>query len=139
MERTPQIFPENGEPEERYLVASIGERKIAFTARWVREILIFKRSQILKLPFYDSRVLGVVHHHNQIIPLVSGRELFSTETKKISQTIVNVVRLNKWGTQLTGVGVVVDRMVENIAASELKSQQLFQLTDIPVEIWQPQR
>ena len=121
----------------RYLIALVKEQKIAFSASLVREILVFQKGQILQLPFYDRSLVGVVHHQNQIIPLVSGRSIFLEETNKFSPTILTVVRLNKLGQHLTGVGIVVDRMVESLSQPELTGEQLFQLTDIPQHIWQP--
>lgn len=123
--------------KDRYLIALVQDRKIAFSATLVREILLLGRSQVLQLPFYDRSLIGVVHHQNQIIPLVSGRSIFLEETNKFSQTTFTTVRLNELGQQLTGVGVVVDRMVESISRSELTQEHLFQLTDIPQHIWQP--
>lgn len=123
--------------KDRYLIALVKEQKIAFSATLVREILLLGRSQVLQLPFYDRSLIGVVHHQNQIIPLVSGRSIFLEETNKFSQTTFTTVRLNELGQQLTGVGVVVDRMVESISRSELTQEHLFQLTDIPQHIWQP--
>ena len=121
----------------RYLIALVKEQKIAFSASLVREILVFQKGQILQLPFYDRSLVGVVHHQNQIIPLVSGRSIFLEETNKLSQTTLTAVRLNELGQHLTGIGIVVDRMVESISQSELTGEQLFQLTDIPQHIWQP--
>lgn len=121
----------------RYLIALVKEQKIAFSTSLVREILVFQKGQILQLPFYDRSLVGVVHHQNQIIPLVSGRSIFLEETNKFSPTIFTAVRLNELGQHLTGVGVVVDRMVESISQPELTGEQVFQLTDIPQHIWQP--
>jgi chemotaxis signal transduction protein len=149
MNMTASITKENIETEERYLVAVVGERKIAFLARWVQEILLVPRSQVLELPFYDPSLLGVVHHQGQIVPLVSGQNIFLQKIQPKSQATLSVVCLNQFGQNLTGVGVVVDRMVENLSSSEIahnistsesKSQFTeFQLRDIPQHIWQPQR
>jgi chemotaxis signal transduction protein len=139
----PQI-PQNITLEERYLVALVGEQKIAFSASWVQEILLIPRSRILELPFYDSSLLGIVHHQNQIVPLISGQKIFLNKIQQISQATLTAVRLNQLGQHLTGVGVVVDRMVESLSAQELSLQPKLQLTefqfsDIPQHIWQPQR
>jgi chemotaxis signal transduction protein len=147
MNMTASITKENIETEERYLVAVVGERKIAFLARWVQEILLIPRSQVLELPFYDPCLLGVVHYQGQIVPLVSGQNIFLQKIQPKSQATLSVVCLNQFGQNLTGVGVVVDRMVENlsskdiadnISTSESKSQFTeFQFRDIPQHIWQP--
>lgn len=138
MDITAQITNENTNQEERYLVALVEDKKVAFSAHWVHEILVFQRAQILKLPFYDRCLLGVIHHQNQIVPLVSGRTIFLEKTQKITQATFTAVRLNQLGQNLAGVGVIVDRMVENLSAKELTQEQLFELTDIPQQIWQPQ-
>lgn len=122
--------------QDRYLIALVKDFKIAFSATLVKEILLFKRSQILQLPFYNRSLIGVVHHQNQIIPLISGRGIF-LEENKFSQTTLTAVRLDISGQQLTGVGIVVDRMVESISRQELNREHIFQLTDIPQHIWQP--
>ena len=138
MNITTQITTENTNQEERYLVALVEDKKVAFSAHWVHEILVFQRAQILQLPFYDRCLLGVIHHQNQIVPLVSGRTIFLEKTQKITQATFTAVRLNQLGQNLAGVGVIVDRMVENLSAKELTQEQLFELTDIPQQIWQPQ-
>ena len=138
MDITAQIATKNINQEERYLVALVEDKKVAFSARWVYEILVFQRSQILKLPFYDQCLLGVIHHQNQIVPLVSGRTIFLEKTQKITQVTLTALRLNQLGQNLAGVSVVVDRMVGNLSAKELTHEQLFELTDIPQQIWQPQ-
>lgn len=143
MEITAPIIKEKIETEERYLVALVCDRRIAFLAHWVQEILLIPRSQVLELPFYDSSLLGVVHHQNQIVPLVSGQSIFSQKITQKSQATLTAVRLNQLGQSLTGVGVVVDRMVENLSAKELTPERRSQLTefrfsDIPQHIWQPQ-
>lgn len=142
MNLTAPITRENVEAEKRYLVAVVGEQKIAFLADWVQEILLISRSQVLDLPFYDSSLLGVVHLQNQIVPLVSGQKIFLNKITQKSQATLTAVRLNQLGQHLTGVGVVVDRMVENLLTKELTSAQKsqfteFQLNHIPQHIWQP--
>src|SRR5689334_20224029 len=57
--------------QSRYIVTQVGPQKIGFPSQWVAEIMLVERSQILKLPFYNSRLLGVVHHQGSIIPLVT--------------------------------------------------------------------
>lgn len=125
------------ERANRYLVALVKEQKIVFSTTLVQEILVFKKGQILPLPFYDRSLVGVVYHQNQIIPLVSGRSIFLNETNKFLPTTLTTVRLNELGQHLTGIGVVVDRMVESISQAEFTEEKLFQLTDIPTHIWQP--
>ncbi len=139
MDITAQIAAKNTNQEERYLVALVEDTKVAFSTNWVHEILVFQRSQILKLPFYDQCLLGVVHHQNRILPLVSGGKIFLEKTQKITQATVTAISLNQLGQNLAGVGVIVDRLVENLSAKELTQEKLFELTDIPRQIWYPQR
>ena len=136
MDTITNITTQNIKQQERYLIVLVKNFKIAFSATLVREILLFQRSQILQLPFYNRSLIGVVHHQNQIIPLVSAQSIF-LEENKFSQTTFTVVRLGQLGQQLTGVGVVVDRMVESISQQEITKEHLFQITDIPNKIWQP--
>ena len=136
MDTITNISTQNIKQQERYLIALVKDFKIAFSATLIREILLFQRSQILQLPFYNRSLIGVVHHQNQIIPLVSAQSIFLEENKFL-QTTFTTVRLGQSGQQLTGVGVVVDRMVKSISQQELTEEHLFQLTDIPKNIWQP--
>ena len=136
MDTITDLTTRNIKQQDRYLIALVKDLKIAFSATLVREIMLFQRSQILQLPFYNRSLIGVVHHQNQIIPLVSAQSIF-LEENKFSQTTLTAVRLGQSGQQLTGVGVVVDRMVESISQQELTQEHLFQLTDIPKYIWQP--
>ena len=48
MDITKQITTENTNQEERYLVALVEDKKVAFSAHWVHEILVLQRAQILK-------------------------------------------------------------------------------------------
>ena len=128
----------NIDREKRYLIAQLEDQKIAFKATLVQEILVFKRSQILSLPFYNQSLLGVINHQNQIVPLVCGKTIFLEKTQSVIQANLTAVRLNQSADNLTGVAIVVDKMVENLLGKELNLEKLFQLKDIPTQTWQPQ-
>ena len=122
---------------ERYLVASIDNTKIAFPAFLVQEIMVFKRSQILQLPFYNQSLRGVVHHQNQVVPLVSGKTIFFEKADRTGYNDITAVRLNQTAEKLAGIAIIVDRMVENLSKEELSEEKIFQLGDIPPHVWQP--
>ena len=124
---------------ERYLIASIEKSKVAFPASLVQEIMVFKRSQILQLPFYDQSLRGVVHHQNQVVPLVSGKTIFLEKADRTGYTDITAIRLNQAAEKLAGIAIIVDRMVENLSKEELSEERIFQLGDIPPHIWQPQK
>lgn len=125
--------------QNRYLVAVLGTKKIAFAANLVRDILTIERSQILVLPFYDSTCLGVVHYQNEIILLVSTKKILGLTESNLLQSTLTAVRLNDSAEHLSGVGLVVDRMEKSLTAEDLSEELKFQITDIPPQIWQPQR
>ncbi len=125
--------------QERYLIAALGTKKIAFAANLVRDILMIERSQILVLPFYDAACLGVVHYQNQIIPLISTKKVLGITESNLLQSTLTAVRLNDSTEYLGGVALIVDRMEKSLAAEDLSEEHKFQITDIPPQIWQPQR
>ena len=125
--------------EGRYLIASLETESLAFPAYLVQNILIVERSQILVLPFYDSACLGVIHYQNQIVPLISTKQILGIAENTLLHSTLTAVRLNDSAEHLAGVALVVDRMDKSLTAEELSQEHKFQLTDIPDRIWQPQR
>jgi chemotaxis signal transduction protein len=124
---------------DRYLIALVGQQKLAFPAHWVTDILVIARSQLLALPFYDPMLLGVVHHQNQIVPLVCASKIFGEgEEGNLWQQTLTAVRLSKLAADLEGVGVVVARMTGSLTETELSQERRFEVSDIPSHIWQPQ-
>lgn len=138
--------------QDRQILTQIGDRRLAFPSSWVTEILLIERSQILNLPFYDPVILGVVHHHGQIIPLIAIQRVFEGTVKALRETI-SVVQLSIAAGDLAGVGIVVDRALESqisetplteppswAAARQLgESLIFFQPTILSDRLWQPQR
>lgn len=125
--------------ENRYLIGIVGAKKVAFAANLVRDILTFERSQILVLPFYDSTCLGVIHKQNEIIPLISPKKILGITTSTLLKSTLTAIRLNDLTSELSGVGLVVDRMEKSVMAEELSQEYKFQIADVPSGIWQPQR
>jgi chemotaxis protein histidine kinase CheA len=124
----------------RYLLTSVAGQSLAFPAAWVIDILVVERSQVLALPFYQSRVWGVIHHQGKILPLVFAHPIF-TEAKDLSwsQPTLMAVQLAPSLPSLAGVGIVIDRLVGSLKAEELTTERLFQLDDIPDSLWHPHR
>ena len=125
--------------ENRYLIASLETKSLAFPTYLVQDILIIERAQILILPFYDSACLGVIHYQNQIVPLISTKQILGIAENTLLQSTLTAVRLNDSAEHLAGVALVIDRMEKSITSEELSQEHKFQLTDIPDRIWQPQR
>lgn len=139
--------------QERYILTQVGQQRLAFPSQWVAEILLIERSQILALPFYDPLLLGVVHHHGQIVPLVAIQPLLEGSARPMRETI-SVVQLGEVG-GLAGVGVVVDQALENRSHEQLPINpsepeaagssapetpvRLFEPQMLGDRLWQPQR
>lgn len=139
--------------QERYILARIDQQVIAFPPSWVAEIVVVERSRVLNLPFYDSTVLGVVHHRGSIIPLIS---LQSQEIKAKplvnrykTQETLTVVRLSSSAEQLAGVGLVVEQVLGSASSTPSGDQPptqelnqaftMFCPENISPSIWQTQR
>jgi chemotaxis signal transduction protein len=105
-------------PSERYILTQVGTQQLVFPSHWVAEILLVERSQILSLPFYAPMLLGVVHHHGRIIPLVAIWQVLEDATAPTRETL-SVVQLNSAATGLAGVGIVVDRASDNRSREQL--------------------
>jgi len=125
--------------QENYILTGMGQQSLAFPARWVDDILVIERSQILPLPFYDSQVVGMLHHKGKLVPLVLVIKPEKEQTRWLLKRNLVVVRLNENLTKLAGVGVVVERVIKSIRPSELTDEHLFQQALIPDTIWQPER
>jgi chemotaxis signal transduction protein len=141
--------------QSRYILTQVGPQKIGFPSQWVAEIMLVERSQILKLPFYNSMLLGVVHHQGSIIPLVTLQLSNSVSQSRVNQPFrtqetLTAIRLNPSVSALPGVGLIVDRVIgsishEQLLANEQKAKgtsypqiEVFQPESIPPSIWQPQ-
>lgn len=144
--------------QDRYILTQIGDQRIAFPSVCVAEVRLIERSQILALPFYDAAILGVVHQHGRIVPLVEIQRLFK-KTSGLMRETVNVVQLSQETEYLAGIGIVVDQVLDNrsrgqlsdeafdLAASDLPgavplpvkgSVQLFQPELLGDRLWMPQ-
>jgi chemotaxis signal transduction protein len=133
--------------KSRYLLTHIDDQTFAFPAQWVAEVILVERSQILSLPFYNPLLLGVVHHQGMIVPLIAAHLLLSKKSdQEIRPTLFNetlsVVRLGQQAEHLAGVGLVVEQVVEqavdDFTTESSTRYNIFQLSDVPSQIWQPQ-
>ena len=140
--------------QSRHILTQVGHQQIGFPSQWVAEIMIVERSQILKLPFYDSMVLGVVYHHSSIIPLVALQftnlvsQVRINQRPRIQETLT-AIRLSQSVNELSGIGLIVDRVIGSISHEQLSAKEskataasdpqieVFQLERIPPSIWQP--
>lgn len=114
---------------ERYILTQVGARQLVFPAQWVTEILLVERSQILVLPFYAPILLGVFHHHSQIIPLVAIWQVLEGATAP-TREMLSVVQLSAAAAGLAGVGIVVDRASDNRLREQF-SADLFSSNSTP--------
>jgi len=125
---------------DRYILTHVGTQQLAFPAQWVAEILLVERSQILNLPFYDPMLLGVIHHHGKIVPLVSIWQALAGATAPNRETLC-VVQLSQQAGRLSGIGIVVDRASDTRMGDALfppASLQQDSLPIVPIQFFQPQ-
>jgi chemotaxis signal transduction protein len=137
--------------QERYILTQVEDQQFAFPSLWVAEILLIERSQILTIPFYDAAILGVVHHHGRIVPLVEIRRLVK-KTSGLMRETVNVVQLSQEAEHLAGIGIVVDKVLDGrsqdqfdqalgLAASASSTKaaiQFFHAELLSDRLWMPQ-
>ncbi|MBD1868938.1 chemotaxis protein CheW [Leptolyngbya sp. FACHB-671] len=109
--------------QDRYILTQVGDQQFAFPSVCVAEILLIERSQILALPFYDAAILGVVHNHGRIVPLVEIQRLFK-KTSGLMRETVNVVQLSQETEHLAGIGIVVDQILDNRSPGQLPDDML---------------
>jgi chemotaxis signal transduction protein len=132
---------------DRFISTAIERRTLVFPAIWVAEILRIDREQILDLPFYDSLLMGIIHHNGEIVPLVAGNRLLNIEQFGGRERAV-VVKLNEAAGSIANIGIVVDRAIGNSNRADLPPE-LFTATTtdgsmlmmhpdlIPLSLWQP--
>jgi hypothetical protein len=132
--------------QNRYILTQVGNQQIAFPSQWVVEIMLIEQSQILNLPFYDSRLLGVVHHQSSIIPLVILQSPHPSDTKRLIQRqriqeTLTAIRLSQAVSTLSGVGLIVDRVIGSIAQEQLSLnvQKATESSNPQIEVFQPER
>ena len=115
-------------PSNRYIVAKVGDRLVTFSDVLVAEIMIVERNAILALPFYETAIVGVIHHHATVMPLLLLRLLMGEHRALITESLT-VVRLSKIVDNLTsknldGVGIIVDRVIGSLTIDEYKDIDL---------------
>jgi hypothetical protein len=111
-------------PSNRYIVAKVGALSVTFPDVLVSEIIILDRNAILALPFYETVIIGVTHHQANVMPLLLLRLLIGEQRILITESLT-VVRLSKIaedfnGQNLSGVGIVVDRVIGSLTVDEYK-------------------
>jgi chemotaxis signal transduction protein len=134
---------------DRFILTEVDRSTLVFPAEWVAEIWRIDRTEILELPFYDSLLVGIVHHHGSIVPLVAAARLLEL-TFTLRERLL-VVRLNETAGKLANVGIIVDRAIGS-SNRDLLPPSIFEpavdlyaetiLLDpatISPDLWQPQR
>lgn len=135
---------------DRFILTGVERFTLVFPAVWVAEVWRFDRVQVLDLPFYDSLLVGIVHHKAQITPIVAAARLLKTpEPFRLTDRLM-VVKLNAAAGKLANVGVVVDRAIggstrrelppELFASSKSSLEMVLMRPElVPSSLWQPQR
>ena len=116
-------------PSNRYIVAKVGDRTVNFPDTLVSEIIIIDRNAIVALPFYETAIIGVMHHQANVMPLLLLRLLMGEQRTLITESLT-VVRLSKLADNLGnknlgGVGVIVDRVIGSLTIDEHVDQLTF--------------
>ena len=114
-------------PSNRYIVAKVGDRTVNFPDTLVSEIIIIDRNAIVALPFYETAIIGVMHHQANVMPLLLLRLLMGEQRTLITESLT-VVRLSKLADNLGnknlgGVGVIVDRVIGSLTIDEHQDQR----------------
>ncbi len=135
---------------DRFLLTQVGQTTLVLPATWVAEIVRIERTQVLKLPFYSSRIAGIVHHNGSLVPLVSAHRLFQKEASALRDLFL-MVRLGSTAGSLAHIGLILDSALGSKTRSELPPE-LFQGAQDPMNaaivllnpdwfpsnLWQPQ-
>lgn len=119
-------------PNNRYIVAKVGDRLVTFPDILVSEIIILDRNAILALPFYEAAIIGITHHQATVMPLLLLRVLMGEQRTLITESLT-VVRIsktaNKLGDKNLGeVGVIVDRVIGSLTIDEYQELGLHSST-----------
>jgi hypothetical protein len=119
---------------------------LVFPAIWVAEILRIDRYQILKLPFYNPSLIGIIDRGGQITPLIAAAHCLESQPSLGEKLMV--VRLNKANEKLGNVGLIVDRLIGTSTRQELPpdlfttdragEMVMMKETLVPPNIWRPQ-
>jgi chemotaxis signal transduction protein len=129
--------------EVRHILTQVGEKKLAFPAAWVSEVMRVEQASILPLPFYSIIIFGVVNHQGEIVPLIAAQSAVFKLAERPGRETLTAIRLSQAAASLAGVAIVVDQVVGSISAEQISAQRseirLFQPQDIPDHIWQPRR
>jgi len=107
-------------PNNRYIVAKVGDRLVTFPDILVSEIIILDRNAILALPFYGAAIIGITHHQATVMPLLLLRVLMGEQRTLITESLT-VVRISKnelGGKNLGEVGIIVDRVIGSLTIDE---------------------
>lgn len=119
-------------PNNRYIVAKVGDRSVTFPDILVSEIIVLDRSAILALPFYEVAIIGVTHHQATVMPLLLLRALMGEQRTLITESLT-VVRISKIADglgdkNLSEVGVIVDRVIGSLTIDEYQDLDLYSST-----------
>jgi chemotaxis signal transduction protein len=99
----------------RYVLAGLGNLSLVFPDVYVAEIMIVDRSELLPIPFFNPSVLGLVQQQGVIVPLVSLKRAL-LGTKILVPEKITVVRLSDEFEEISGAGLVVDRVISSISS-----------------------
>lgn len=124
------------------IIAQISQSELAFPSEYIDEVMIFNRTRVYSLPFYNNEVMGLIHHQGSLVPLlrVPASLLAQTGSGSMKESF-SALRLNHRAGAFAGVGIVVDHIKGTMDADKLEdsSIQLFKLEALNPEGCYPQR
>lgn len=128
-------------PETSYFLTQVGSRRFAFPADEVSEVMLVERSKVLRLPFYHPALVGVVHSHGQLVPLVGMQVLLDNAVGNATKEVFNAMQLND-RSPAAGVALIVDQLMGSCTSEQLQLDSTiepFRPEILLPELWQPRR
>ena len=142
LDALPQTNATNSSIRTQVIVAEYQDQRIAFKSAWIEEVLLFQREKLYSLPFYPPQLVGLYPRQGQLIPLVKYGEAESPNMRMNLQETLHALRLSAAMDALSGVAILVDKIVGtmDLAKFEIQNEiQLFAPQNISTEIFQPGR
>jgi hypothetical protein len=125
------------------IVVETSGHQVAFPSNWVEEVMLFPRQRVLKIPFYQYPILGIVPHQGNLVLLLASQADVQSDQKNLGQQEnIRAIRLGDQMETLSGAAIVIDKIVGTVDASSLESRpslQLFSPDYISPEAFNPYR
>ena len=138
----PQTSVTDSSIRTQVIVAECQNQRIAFKSAWIEEVLLFQREQLYSLPFYPPQLVGLYPRQGQLIPLIEYGEAETSKLRMNRQETLRALRLSEAMEALSGVAILVDKIVGtmDLAKFEIQNEiQFFAPQKISTEMFHPWR